>query len=56
VSAAPASLRSTRCTRSQVIALRSPASGGGTATLFSTAQATTQAPQPVQRSRSITMP
>src|SRR5574341_2515541 len=31
-------------------------SGGTVATLFSLLQATSQAPQPVQRSRSITMP
>ena len=47
---------STLCTRIQVIPFRSfPRSFAG-GTLFSTAQATTHAPQPLQRSRSITIP
>src|ERR1700690_2391459 len=45
-----------RWTRIQVMPVRSVALGLAGGTLFSTAQATMQAPQPVQRSRSITIP
>ena len=43
-------------TRSQVMPLRSVARSAAGGTLFSTAQATTQAPQPLHRSRSMTIP
>ena len=46
---------SVRWTRSQVRPRFSAASTGGTETLFSTAHATMQAPQPVHLSRSMTI-
>ena len=53
---APRPAPSTRCTRSQLMPVRSLARSAAGGTLFSTAQAMLQAPQPLQRSRSITIP
>jgi hypothetical protein len=47
---------SRRWTRIHVMPLRSFARSGAGGTLFSTAQATAQVPQPLHLSRSITMP
>ncbi len=44
-----------RNTRSQLSPVRGVAAGCGGGTLFSTAQATMQAPQPLQRSRSMSI-